>query len=1398
MRPHFDMVLPEATRQTKESAKVVGTLMDLAEEVLGALGAANAPTSSATLRGIPLLSWLPNQDLVRMQNYELVAWVLQAIDLNESLGDSERIRKYITDQRAKGEPYIDLVRAEAVSIVERDPIAVSRNGVFIVNKFNDHSQWRRAMKEAISKRKLKSADDVDAVYWEWREVATERTRGKIELRNNRPVFVRDASDESRKLAEFARANPGVQHVIIRGLPHTNLTDLVFQRLFSKLHVWFREVMRAKPIERKWVDEDMLEIFISAFSEGRFYLIEQGSPEFGRGHAKGFAHISDHALRAKDPLVAVWINFRRSFLREAPVFTEAALFGTTMHEIGHIIQDRKNLFSPSPSESLTRKPQESDEEFIRRQASAAHHNFSFYKAFAFNHAMAMKAGLVHPESWTLDDRWSDPTYFGALRKFHADNNPEERTNPIELEAELNKNPTGAKRTLEPNYAPDLASYFSDDEDFGKRAHFDMVLPTGTRKSKESAKVVGTLMDLAIEVLGEEGAQEVNWRTYFQRVPLLSWHFQDDFDRMGDRELADWVLQAGDDPVLEYLLAGEDAGSESYRSIVENSARLCINSDPIAVSRQGVYIANSIGSHSEWRRAMAVAVFRRQLKSAADLEALYKEWKKVATRRTRPKLEKRNGRSIFAISLEEEREALIKFAETNHGVHHMILRGLPHTNLTDLVFQRLYTRLEVWVREVERAQPAELEWVNERALKMFITAFKAGRFYLIEQGPRDFGHTDQAGSTFGYFITPNEQEEPLLAITIRFRMRFTRDGQVYEEEGLFENALHEIAHISQHRNPSHLQREEEEASDSEFSEGNFQDEAHNLSFYQTFIFNHAMAQRAGLIHHSRRLDLWEPFGNLPTPKVLTKEALKEKHDSVNYRSLTSPAKLEAKIKKNPGGAKHTLEPNYAPDQASYFSDDEDFGKRAHFDMVLPTGTRKSTESAKVVGTLMDLAIEVLGEKDAQEYHWRNSFRRVPLLSWLPEDDFGRMGDRELADWVFQVLDDPSTPSYRRDAMKEVLVSTMAEREADGESYRDIVNNAAKKLVLYDSIFVSRQGVYIASGFDSHESWRTDLYLASVTRRLKSAADLDEVYKEWKRTATRRTRPKLETRNDRPIAAADRKDETAALVKFAQANPGVQHMILRGLPHTNLADFVFQRLYFKLQVWVREVERAKPVEREWLNESALDMFLAAFKEGRFYLIEQGPNEFGRADELGATYAYSITPNHKKKRLLAISILFRQKYTRGGQVMTEGTMFLTALHEIAHILQYRNILDLLDLHSDSENDKIDDNQHNLSFYKTFIFNYAMAQRAGLIDGSRWQDLWEPFGDAVAPENFTKDDLIRIHDAVSRVGVVSPAWLEDKINENPGGAKRTLEPNYSPDLASTFSDDEDFASNAHCSRHYY
>ncbi len=448
------------------------------------------------------------------------------------------------------------------------------------------------------------------------------------------------------------------------------------------------------------------------------------------------------------------------------------------------------------------------------------------------------------------------------------------------------------------------------------HFDMVLPRGTRKSEMSVKIVGTLMDLATEVLGEKYAEAYPFRKVFEQIPLLSWFPTANFELMTDQELANWIFNVMNptEPRERESVTNKLLLSPRARESLIVSAKLLIRGDPIAFSRQGVFIANWTGDHALWREGLIKTIATRNLVDANDLNGLYHEWKKAATPLIQSKLEKRNLRPVIAPGAREEQEMLVNFAKANPLSHYMILHGLPHTNLADLVFQRLYGKLQVWLRVVDKSRPVDQEWTNKRALRMLILAFKSGRFFLVEKGPREFGGTDSHAFTFG-LDTRNEKGQPLLAITLGFRKYFNRGSNVYDEETLFQLALHEIAHLLQNEHATY--RGEDNAK--------YQDDEHNLSFYRAFIFVYAMAQRAGLVSEARSRGLFRPFAMKPPPNPLTKEILQEIHDAVNFVTMATPDEIEAEIHKDHRGAKRTLE----PDDASYLSDSDFGGRKKKFE-------------------------------------------------------------------------------------------------------------------------------------------------------------------------------------------------------------------------------------------------------------------------------------------------------------------------------------------------------------------------------------------------------------------------------------------------------------------------------------
>jgi hypothetical protein len=197
---------------------------------------------------------------------------------------------------------------------------------------------------------------------------------------------------------------------------------------------------------------------------------------------------------------------------------------------------------------------------------------------------------------------------------------------------------------------------------------------------------------------------------------------------------------------------------------------------------------------------------------------------------------------------EAEWLNAFADRVPGKSIIIWRGVRYTRLAEAVFERLASKMRIWVTALEKT-PISLrqEWADDFNINYFLSVLRNKQLFLVEAPAADIYTGETKGHAFHAYVshdTLTASKGDPWCINFVFRESFLNPHDVATEESLFRTLLHEIAHLF--LGPEIILRNIEVArTKSHLSEEELKRIKHPLEFYRAFRFNYNIAVRAGLI-------------------------------------------------------------------------------------------------------------------------------------------------------------------------------------------------------------------------------------------------------------------------------------------------------------------------------------------------------------------------------------------------------------------------------------------------------------------------------------------------------------------------------------------------------------------------
>lgn len=395
-------------------------------------------------------------------------------------------------------------------------------------------------------------------------------------------------------------------------------------------------------------------------------------------------------------------------------------------------------------------------------------------------------------------------------------------------------------------------------FAQQQCVSFEMPPSEYLTQGSVKKVGTILEVA-STMDRYYYKAANWVNVpdLAAVPLYSWipRFED-YLAQAQAQKSEWTLfewinvviswDSADGEEILHLARDVLERKEMHRAAqVEARLRKEIQQSPFGITRKGVYFVNWSGDHSAWRGALKLACKSIRADPARTMTAFFSLWKKKKEESLGEKLYEKNRRSLdYTIDNYVDdmtnSKTLREFATANPGKHGIIWQGIRFSRLADAVFERLYVKLEAWVRALSLVEKVLLEkYIYIPSLEHFYRVLKAGWVFLVEMSPESMGGMENTSGFVTYQPRHNPDHTPL-AIHLRFRESFNNPDRVVPEENLFFYMIHEVAHLV--GDPRHqLQEMADDTSDANEADDIF----HPVEFYRIFKLFYAVARSVGFV-------------------------------------------------------------------------------------------------------------------------------------------------------------------------------------------------------------------------------------------------------------------------------------------------------------------------------------------------------------------------------------------------------------------------------------------------------------------------------------------------------------------------------------------------------------------------
>jgi hypothetical protein len=361
-------------------------------------------------------------------------------------------------------------------------------------------------------------------------------------------------------------------------------------------------------------------------------------------------------------------------------------------------------------------------------------------------------------------------------------------------------------------------------FREHGHLLLGFHLGTRQALATA---WRIPDAALD------AAAPHIRQYIHETPVYSWlpppdvaaspDIREDIVEQADAAVLTWFKSArhwlwNPPPIanVEADMAVRHAAREQERIARRRNEIL---RHPFAVTQDGIFVANFLGSHEEWLRAldhaMVVAtegvtginnlpdgtrtaeMLAKWIKGVwTGLQHRYERFVVVARVRTA------TGRRALAPDTLSMAKRLMRGMTADARMSEFyVLQGLPDTDLVEHQFRDLWTKWHIWVAALKRLPIAEIDaWIEPWACDEFLRLWDRGYVFLFEMF-YGLGHPMDALAYAGKRLVPTSTTRGYPA-GFGFGMRRQYAGNTYRfqsSDGLFHTLLHEIAHVLQYFSP-----------------------------------------------------------------------------------------------------------------------------------------------------------------------------------------------------------------------------------------------------------------------------------------------------------------------------------------------------------------------------------------------------------------------------------------------------------------------------------------------------------------------------------------------------------------------------------------------------------------------